>query len=613
MNKIERLKTILLTLPYLGLFNLFRVLWHRTKIRFGLYPIAYLENYPQGIMFSTCITQEKPLVTIELLLFGWMPYRVENLPKWHENPINPKEKINSIIGWPEALNSLKGRDAKPFWEISRFDWAAQWALHARLGDSSALITLNSWIGDWIKKNPPYLGINWTCGQEASIRVLNLALCEMILGHKTAPSPLLVWFIEASVRRIRSTLNYAIGQDNNHGSIEACALFIAGTWGDQWNMPHADEIAQVGKRWLQNRALRLIQSDGSPSQYSTNYHRANLETFCAAELWGRYVNKLPFKKDHLNRIAEGARWLHHITNPCNGDAPNLGANDGSHLFNIEQSAYRDFRPTVSLAARLFDNAIAYSDFDFNDTRANLFELPTATQSWVTKGVQNYDDGGFHVIRKGQVLVVLRYPRFRFRPSQADALHLDLWLGCDNLLRDDGSYDYSIDPTGLNYFGGTASHNTVQFDSCDQMPRLSRFLYGKWLKTSKLEMHTEVENSSYIGTGYRGRRGSSHFRCVTLKNTSMQVTDEVQGFARKAVLRWRLMPGNWKFHQSQEGASLTLSNGCAIKLNVSANVPIRRCEIVQGWESRHYLEKTPVPVLEVEIQQAGIFMTELHWVA
>jgi hypothetical protein len=44
-----------------------------------------------------------------------------------------------------------------------------------------------------------------------------------------------------------------------------------------------------------------------------------------------------------------------------------------------------------------------------------------------------------------------------------------------------------------------------------------------------------------------------------------------------------------------------------------MPITRCEIVQGWESRHYLEKTPVPVLEIEFQQAGTLTTEYRWAA
>lgn len=153
----------------------------------------------------------------------------------------------------------------------------------------------------------------------------------------------------------------------------------------------------------------------------------------------------------------------------------------------------------------------------------------------------DDGGFAMLRRGQVMAMLRYPRFRFRPSQADALHLDLWLGADNLLRDAGSYSYHTDPQWLNYFGGTASHNTVQFDGRDQMPRLSRFLLGDWIKSECIQPLQEDNQASSFAVSYRDGKGARHHRSVSLQDAALQVTDKVQGFALQAVLRWRLMPG------------------------------------------------------------------------
>jgi hypothetical protein len=84
------------------------------------------------------------------------------------------------------------------------------------------------------------------------------------------------------------------------------------------------------------------------------------------------------------------------------------------------------------------------------------------------------------------------------------------------------------------------------------------------------------------------------------------DTVTGFTRKAVLRWRMAPGAWKL----EGQRLT--NGAHV-LTVQASMPIVRCALVEGWESRHYLDKTPVPVLEIEVQQPGTLTTEYHWAA
>ena len=105
------------------------------------------------------------------------------------------------------------------------------------------------------------------------------------------------------------------------------------------------------------------------------------------------------------------------------------------------------------------------------------------------------------------------------------------------------------------------------------------------------------------------------------------DEVNGFRNSAVLRWRLVPGDWHLERYSD-SSLRVQRGNpdggdghvvpphddeTHVLAVQTTIPIVRCEIVQGWESRHYLAKTPVPVLEIEVQQPGILTTEYRWAA
>jgi len=208
-------------------------------------------------------------------------------------------------------------------------------------------------------------------------------------------------------------------------------------------------------------------------------------------------------------------------------------------------------------------------------------------------------------------MLRYPRFRFRPGQADALHLDLWLGPDNLLRDGGTYSYNTDQQWIEYFTGTASHNTVQFDDRDQMPRLSRFLFGDWLKSEGVEPFQVDAEGTHFGAGYKDHHGARHHRRVCLQAAALTVRDEVEGFAQKAVLRWRLSPGDWRLAQSPQGLCLTQGAEGRVSLLVTADVPLIRSELVQGWESLHYLEKMPVPVLEIEVKQACVFNTEVLW--
>ena len=84
----------------------------------------------------------------------------------------------------------------------------------------------------------------------------------------------------------------------------------------------------------------------------------------------------------------------------------------------------------------------------------------------------------------------------------------------------------------------------------MPRLSRFLFGDWLKTSYIEPLSEVGDTTIFAVGYQDGRKACHQRNVRLTENALRVVDKIEGFANKAVLRWRLEPGQWRV----EGTSL-----------------------------------------------------------
>jgi hypothetical protein len=111
-----------------------------------------------------------------------------------------------------------------------------------------------------------------------------------------------------------------------------------------------------------------------------------------------------------------------------------------------------------------------------------------------------------------------------------------------------------------------------------------------------------NALMAAAGYRDWKGAYHHRHVRLQENGLKVQDRVRGFSERAVLRWRLQPGKWQLKDE------TVRCG-AYSVRVSADVPIVRCELVKGWESRYYLKKTPLPVLEVEIHTAGTLWTQL----
>lgn len=608
----------------LGLPNIARAAAYRLGVKLGFNPVRRLQvAVPMGPFFQTApqgasAPAPAPAVAAwqnSAQLFSHWPIGVSaQPPDWLANPLTGERMAVPGRNWWEIpdFDPAVG-DIKLIWELSRMDWVLAFAQRARQGDAEALNRLNAWLADWCASNPPYKGPNWKCGQEASIRVLHLAMAAVILGQVRHAAPGLCDLLRLHLQRIAPTVQYAMAQDNNHGTSEAAALFIGGSWLATLGVADGLRWERIGRRWLANRAARLIGPQGSFSQYSLNYHRVMLDTFCMAEVWRRHLSLPVFSARWLSRAVAATQWLYHMVSPVNGDGPNVGANDGARLLQLTDTPYRDHRPSVQLAMALFAGQRAYAQPGPWDHALQWLGVPVPATPALPPASYVADDGGFAVLRRGAAMAVLRYPRFRFRPSQADALHVDLWVGGDNPLRDAGTYSYNTEPHWLAYFGGAEGHNTVQFDGRDQMPRVSRFLLGDWLRTSFLQALVEDETTARFAAGYSDRQGASHRRHVSLSAASLKVVDEVAGFARTAVLRWRLAPGVWRLDGEPDAPRLMQAESGGSTLTVRANVPIARCELVEGWESRHYLEKTPMPVLEIEIWQPGTLTTDFHWTA
>ena len=598
---MSRLALIARTVPKLGLRNVARVMFYKLRLKAGWRPRPLQRCYPGGPVFGTQFSRQADDIApamSKLSIFGWHTINIAAPPDWHANPFGQTLRLDPDQEWVQALATVSDGDVKPDWELSRFYWLPQFALAARDGDQDAAARMEHWLQDWIVRNPPFRGINWACGQEAAIRLMNLALSALILENWREPSTAMQWLIETHARRVHPTLSYALGQDNNHGTAEASALFIAGIWGQGWSMPGAARIARLGRKWVNNRALRVIQPDGSPCQYSTTYHRANLESFCMVGLWSARTETKCIHTDAAARVAEGARWLHAITDPVSNDVPNLGANDSSHLFNVPQSPYRDFRPSIALASALFDNARPWADYA--DARLAALGIEPGAAIWPPATSRNCSDGGFHILRRGDTLAFMHYPRFRFRPSQADALHIDLWHNGINLLRDAGTFSYNAG--GAEWFSSTAAHNTIEFDDRDQMPRIGRFLFGNWLSSNAVTPVHDGFDSVTSAAGYLDAHGAQHHRAITLTNEGLICRDTISGAFRKACLRWRLAPGNWEL----EGALLR-SEHCTISIEIDG-MPVMPT-LGATEESRYYLHKSAIPVASVKIDRSATLITKV----
>lgn len=602
---MSRLLALAKTYVRLGPASIGRVAAYRLGLRSGLHPVqrlsARLAKPPffRAVEVTNQLARPNRAWDERLWWFGWHHEAVpDNPPDWFANPFSSTVQPNASSDWWRIADFGAG-DIKGLWELSRMDWVVAWATTAACGDATVIERLNEWLADWAKQNSPYMGPNWKCGQEASIRVMHLVLASWVLGQDRQPTVGLVDLVRTHLQRIAPTISYAIGQQNNHGTSEAAALFIGGSFLEGRD-PRAEKWETLGRKWLEERATALIEPDGSFSQYSVNYHRVMLDTYSFAEAWCRHRDLPRFSAQLQDRLASATDWLWTMTNAESGDAPNIGANDGARLLQLCGTDYRDFRPSVQLAASLFIGADAFGRGPW-DAPLHWLQVPIG-EPWALPRGRAFNDGGFIVLRMNTSMAVLRYPRFRFRPSQADLLHLDFWLGSVNLLRDAGTYSYNDKIT--EWFSGTSAHNTIEFDGRDQMPRFGRFLFGRWLRADLSHCEETGSNEATSGAGYTLESGASHHRVVALRPHSLVCEDAIGGEFHTATLRWRLAPADWRVR-----GGVVESHLCSIAIEVDG---VRKAPVFgHTLESRYYQQQTEIPEISLTVDGPSKLTTRISF--
>jgi hypothetical protein len=584
----------------LGLRNVLRVAWYRVALKMRVHPALYVTSRRvTGPFFRRSLSTNSGLIAPtrwkkNAELFGAFHASRPTCPDWHSNPLSPGHRTDPNLPWHEIsdFNSNIG-DIKTVWEYSRFGWTTALAQRAAVGDDDELRTLNNWLESWAEENPPYMGVNWKCGQEASIRVIHLAAAAMVLNQVNEPSQSLIDFIKMHCARISPTISYALGQANNHGTSEAAALFIGGSWLVHCGITEGRKWQKKGRQWIEERATALIENDGTFSQYSVVYHRLMLDTYSFAEIWRRKLDLEPFSMALTDRMASAVNWLNLMVDEKSGDAPNIGANDGAHILHLTDASFRDFRPSLSLAGVLFCNQTLFGEN--SNCQQQLAWLGVSNVGMACRkgpASSTLDDGGFHILRQKRAWAVLRYPRFRFRPSQCDLLHLDLFVDGENILRDAGSYSYNPGDGSDLYFASSEAHNTVTFDERNQMPRLSRFLFGNWPQVKDVSAVQISGTMLKAAASYTDSANASHRRIVSLSDDALCCTDELSGNASTAVVRWRLAAGNWEI----DGDTV---KGNGMTLHISSASSQFTATLEDGYESRFYLKKNKVTVLTIAV--------------
>lgn len=603
-NIFIKLNTVL----HLGLNNALKVWIYRTRVKYNYFvkmmPISDFNFKEDSVLIPSGKKPENYQKIYKVSFFNARYLDISSPPNWNLDPYSNTTYKNTLH-WSKIPDfSSNTGDIKIYWELSRFEWLIKSCWNELHDSTGTVAPSNMWLLDWCKRNPPNQGLNWKCAQEASIRSMNVILAWHIYKLEPTNSDILKFF-QLHVERIIPTVQYAKAQNNNHGTSEAAALYSLGIMLGASDIPEQTSIGRLaenlGERLLENRVKKLIDTDGTFSQYSVNYQRMLIDTLSFTECIRRKYHRPEFSVHFYQNASLASNWLFRLINPQSGDAPNIGANDGSMLFNCNSGDFRDFRPSCQLSMQLFCSkhvytshkhslATIYADF-LDEDLCDLTKKKVHTSSLHKV---------FKKIGSDSRYAILKCPDKKFRPTQSDALHVDLWHNGKNIIKDSGTYSYNPPSNFEADLSATCNHSTIEIDGRNQMPKISRFLYGAWLSDLSKTSH---DTDNIIGGEYRDWQGAIHRRKVSNEENGFLIEDEVEGNSKKAIIYWRLFDTTWVLDKNTLSSEI-----CTISWPLTLDIQV---SLLESIESLYYYESNPVPVLAISLKTPAQFRTQVSF--
>ena len=296
-------------------------------------------------------------------------------------PIDWQKDFKSGFRWDEKkwykdqrIAHRPGSDIKVPWELARLQHLPQLAIFA-IADPSLkernLKEFKNQILDFIRNNPPRMGVNWTCTMDVGIRVANMLaaydmFCQMDEGgildadfKQTFSNS-----VYEHALHIVNNLEYSPHLTSNHylsditGLLYACAYLDGGSETDAWLAFAVQEVISEMKK--------EFYEDGGNFESSTSYHRLSgeLTAYSAALILGLKSEKISSLKNYdaklwrkkpkflppneqefkilngqialpqwfVDRLYKIGRFTADITKP-NGEVPQFGDNDSGRFFKF----------------------------------------------------------------------------------------------------------------------------------------------------------------------------------------------------------------------------------------------------------------------------------------
>ena len=548
------------------------------------------------------------------LFYGWPV-------DWHYDPVSGRRSPRLHWSLIDPLDAAAVGDSKVIWELNRHQWLVRLGQAYSLdGDGRYAEVFAATIRDWMKHNPPGIGINWASSLEVAMRLI--AWCWALVFFRDSDA--LAHEQQAEIRawigihaaHIETYLSHSFSP-NTHLTGEALGLYYAGTAfpdldaGRQWR--------RRGREILLRELPRQVYEDGVYFEQSTCYQRYTLEIYLHFILLARINNEcLPgFVAERVQALAD---WLLAVQYP-DGSMPRIGDEDGGWLLPLAARESDDFGGVFAVAAAVFRRpdyawaargqvAEVFWLLGRRGVRALGSLAPRPPRGPASRC---FPKGGYAVMRDSwrrdaHQLIFDAGPLGC--PHSAGHGHADLLsIQCASfgrpVLVDAGSYCYTPSPHWRTYLRSTFAHNTAVVDGVGQAEPLGTFSW-KSRPAAQMDAWNSAPAVDYADAGHdafstlpgavRHRR-----RVIFIKHGYWIIVDDFSGTGVHEIqLRYQFAPGfhwqqmnEWMMGHLPEGEGLGVRAFAPIDL--TARVYSGSLEPMAGWVSEAYGKLVPAPLL------------------
>jgi hypothetical protein len=431
-------------------------------------------------------------------------------------------------------------NVKNVWEKSRHHHLTQLAAAYRLtGDGRYGEEATRQLLDWLARNPPFRGVNWTSPLECGLRLISWCWVERLLRGTVFHSRITasesgfwtaVFWQQWYLSRFRSHGSSA----NNHLIGEAAGLYIAASC---WpGFPESRAWRRQAWRVLEREIQRQTYACGANREHASAYHRFSLELFLLSAV-ERMRNGGGVSAPFSRRLAAMIRFMEQTIVP-EGPAARYGDSDDAVAIRLsaQNASHGDW--VLELRDRLHRGRDA--ERPLTPTAAIVAGtlaptlLPSASESANGASIA-YEGLGLYILRSrtsGEQSVECAIDAGDIglgrmaAHGHADTLSVTLTVGELAILVDPGTYVYHVDPEWRARFRGTAFHNTISIAGTDQARQAGLFLWRGTCKPRVESWQPATDGGSlcaeHLGYWRAGLR-TRHRRFVALSGDRLEIAD------------------------------------------------------------------------------------------